>query len=171
MPHLSQASLQCRQGSAFQEYAGEYVCFFPGWMLSIYPVRSHRSSRVFRHMDIGTFDMSDYTYSETLGKWHIADLAFGINYLMHRQDGLVDYSTCGKMSSHACNLKDWCSCRFVITLINIKLHHLWNTRRPQQRIHSIMEALKQKERDEKAIESRKKRVRRKEIVNAKKTGY
>lgn len=26
-----------------------------------------------------------FTYSETLGKWPIADLAFGINYLMRRQ--------------------------------------------------------------------------------------
>ena len=26
-----------------------------------------------------------FTYSETLGKWPIGDLAFGINYLMRRQ--------------------------------------------------------------------------------------
>lgn len=26
-----------------------------------------------------------FTYSETLGKWPIADLAFGINYLMRKQ--------------------------------------------------------------------------------------
>lgn len=31
-----------------------------------------------------------FTYSETLGKWPIGDLAFGINYLMRRQvRGLV----------------------------------------------------------------------------------
>lgn len=29
-----------------------------------------------------------FTYSETLGKWPIGDLAFGINYLMRRQVGL-----------------------------------------------------------------------------------
>jgi hypothetical protein len=26
-----------------------------------------------------------FTYSETLGKWPIGDLAFGINYFMRRQ--------------------------------------------------------------------------------------
>ncbi|CAA7061765.1 unnamed protein product [Microthlaspi erraticum] len=40
---LQDASSQ--PGSAFEEYAGEYVCFFHSWMLSIYPVWSHRSSR------------------------------------------------------------------------------------------------------------------------------
>ncbi|XP_010245465.1 PREDICTED: uncharacterized protein LOC104589004 isoform X2 [Nelumbo nucifera] len=29
-----------------------------------------------------------FTYSETLGKWPIGDLAFGINYLMRRQDNM-----------------------------------------------------------------------------------
>ncbi|KAJ4830710.1 hypothetical protein Tsubulata_048437, partial [Turnera subulata] len=29
-----------------------------------------------------------FTYSETLGKWPIADLAFGINYLLRRQGNL-----------------------------------------------------------------------------------
>lgn len=32
-----------------------------------------------------------FTYSETLGKWPIGDLAFGINYLMRRQVGCADY--------------------------------------------------------------------------------
>lgn len=29
-----------------------------------------------------------FTYSETLGKWPIGDLAFGINYLIRRQVGI-----------------------------------------------------------------------------------
>ncbi|CAI9763632.1 unnamed protein product [Fraxinus pennsylvanica] len=29
-----------------------------------------------------------FTYSETLGKWPISDLAFGINYLIRRQVGI-----------------------------------------------------------------------------------
>ncbi|XP_047337073.1 uncharacterized protein LOC124940593 isoform X1 [Impatiens glandulifera] len=33
-------------------------------------------------------DTLRYTYSETLGKWPIGDLAFGINYLMRRQGNL-----------------------------------------------------------------------------------
>lgn len=30
-------------------------------------------------------EMLRFTYSETIGKWPIADLAFGINYLMRKQ--------------------------------------------------------------------------------------
>lgn len=33
-----------------------------------------------------------FTYSETLGKWPIGDLAFGINYLMRRQVSSVHWS-------------------------------------------------------------------------------
>lgn len=32
-----------------------------------------------------------FTYSETLGKWPIGDLAFGINYLMRRQVNSVEW--------------------------------------------------------------------------------
>lgn len=33
-----------------------------------------------------------FTYAETLGKWPIGDLAFGINYLMRRQVGFALFS-------------------------------------------------------------------------------
>lgn len=33
-----------------------------------------------------------FTYSETLGKWPIGDLAFGINFLLKRQVSILDIS-------------------------------------------------------------------------------
>lgn len=36
-------------------------------------------------------DTLRFTYSETLGKWPIGDLAFGINYLMRRQVSCVEW--------------------------------------------------------------------------------
>jgi hypothetical protein len=56
------------------------------------PARTHIRLGIARHAPSTWFEaiatLSEtlrFTYSETLGKWPIVDLAFGINFLMKRQ--------------------------------------------------------------------------------------
>lgn len=58
-----------------------------------------------------------FTYSETLGKWPIGDLAFGIKYLMRRQVGETE-NRCSSLFQHrlACRLDPSEMARFGLPL-------------------------------------------------------